>query len=345
MVSVGLGGVNGMMAWISRRQQPVAGRAMQATPRRSGIGGGRGRSRTYRSLVFVDVWQQFDIVMIAASPCSSSFLDNRPNPVSKCGTKDGIDFRFRFELPNCHKSARRWRTWPGQRAAIGEDSADRQERGLYADGKGLYLRIGPTGAKSWIYRYRSDGQRHDLGLGPYPDISLADARERATAQRKLRLNGDDPLQARRAGRDQVRLAAARGVPSRRAPTRPPLPPAPGRMALAQSLTAWEGTLGAYVCPIFGALPVQAVDTARHPRRLSRSRNANPETAGRVRGGSKACSIGPRRAATGTAKTRRAGATANLLPQKSKVRRVETPCGAALSRDWHLHGRVAPASCG
>src|SRR5437588_3498923 len=83
-----------------------------------------------------------------------------------------------------------------------------KERGLYADGKGLYLRIGWSGAKSWIYRYRADGQRHDLGLGPYPDISLAAARERAAEQRKLRLNGQDPLLARRAGRDQARIAAA-----------------------------------------------------------------------------------------------------------------------------------------
>jgi len=44
----------------------------------------------------------------------------------------------------------------------------------------LYLRVGPTGSKSWIYRYRSGDQQHDLGLGPYPDITLADARERAT---------------------------------------------------------------------------------------------------------------------------------------------------------------------
>lgn len=55
--------------------------------------------------------------------------------------------------------------------------------GMLADGKGLYLRVGPTGAKSWIFRYRREGRRHDLGLGPYPDIGLADARERATAQR------------------------------------------------------------------------------------------------------------------------------------------------------------------
>src|SRR3979411_2563594 len=82
---------------------------------------------------------------------------------------------------------------------------------MLADGKGLYLRIGPSGSKSWIYRYSSGGRAHDIGLGPYPDIARAAARERATAQRKLRLNGEDPLMTRRAGRDQAKLAEARAM--------------------------------------------------------------------------------------------------------------------------------------
>lgn len=86
-----------------------------------------------------------------------------------------------------------------------------KDAGMHADGKGLYLRVGPTGAKSWVYRYRNDGKRHDLGLGPYPDISLAEARERASQQRKLRLDGHDPLLTRRAGRDQAKLEAAKAM--------------------------------------------------------------------------------------------------------------------------------------
>jgi len=46
-----------------------------------------------------------------------------------------------------------------------------KELGMYPDGKGLYFRIGPTGSKSWIFRFRTDGKRRDMGLGPYPDIS------------------------------------------------------------------------------------------------------------------------------------------------------------------------------
>src|SRR5689334_3858899 len=84
-----------------------------------------------------------------------------------------------------------------------------KEPGMYPDGAGLYLRVGPSGSKSWLYRYRSDGQRHDLGLGPYPDITLADARERAAAQRRIKIDGQDPLALRRAGRDEAKLAKAR----------------------------------------------------------------------------------------------------------------------------------------
>src|SRR5437763_5035761 len=90
--------------------------------------------------------------------------------------------------------------------------------GMYADGHGLYLRIGPAGAKSWVFRYRNSGRRHDLGLGPYHLVSLAEARKRATEQRRiLRLDGHDLLLTRRAGRDKARLAAARAMRFRRVP--------------------------------------------------------------------------------------------------------------------------------
>jgi hypothetical protein len=157
-----------------------------------------------------------------------------------------------------------------------------KERGLYADGKGLYLRIGPTGAKSWIYRYRSDGRRHDLGLGSYPDVSLADARERATEQRKLRLNGHDPLFTRRAGRDHARVAVASTmtfetcgdayIAAHRAGWRS-----------NKHLTQWQGSLAAYVYPVFGDLPVKAVDVGLVMKVLEPIWTTKPESASRTRG--------------------------------------------------------------
>src|SRR5215470_1539202 len=68
------------------------------------------------------------------------------------------------------------------------------------DGGGLYLRASEKGTKSWVFRFQLDGKRRDMGLGPYPDISLAEARQRATEHRKQRYEGIDPLDAKAAHR-------------------------------------------------------------------------------------------------------------------------------------------------
>ena len=51
--------------------------------------------------------------------------------------------------------------------------------GYYGDGGGLYLRVAPGGAKGWIFRFGRHGRSRDMGLGGYPAIGLAKARELA----------------------------------------------------------------------------------------------------------------------------------------------------------------------
>ena len=80
--------------------------------------------------------------------------------------------------------------------------------GLIADGGGLYFRVTPTGSRSSVFRYAIGGKRHDMGLGPYPDSTLAVARDKATALRRQKLAGIDPL-AKATARGAARLAAAR----------------------------------------------------------------------------------------------------------------------------------------
>jgi len=78
------------------------------------------------------------------------------------------------------------------------------EAGMHGDGAGLYLRVGANGSASWVYRYwmgdRLTGKSHDMGLGPYPLISLADARLRRDEQARKRLDGIDPVAERKAAR-------------------------------------------------------------------------------------------------------------------------------------------------
>src|SRR5215831_2959708 len=65
------------------------------------------------------------------------------------------------------------------------------------DGGGLYLRVSPTGSKSWTYRYQIAGRRRDMGIGGFPDVSLAEARQRAASLRAQVRDNIDPLEAKR----------------------------------------------------------------------------------------------------------------------------------------------------
>src|SRR5215469_12639616 len=81
--------------------------------------------------------------------------------------------------------------------------------GLYPDGAGLYLRVGSTGAKAWVFRYRRNGRRHDVGLGPLHTVGLASARQRAQKCREQRLDGVDPLAAKKDAQIAARTEAAK----------------------------------------------------------------------------------------------------------------------------------------
>jgi len=68
---------------------------------------------------------------------------------------------------------------------------------LYSDGLGLYLQVRAGDAKSWIFRYRTNGKLRDMGLGSVTAVSLSQAREKAAACRSLRASGIDPIDAKR----------------------------------------------------------------------------------------------------------------------------------------------------
>ena len=196
-------------------------------------------------------------------------------------------------------------------------------RGLFGDGGGLFLQVSERGAKSWIFRFKKDGRLRVMGLGPVHTVSLAEAREAARLCRKARLGGIDPIDARRAGRIEERIEAARAmsfaecaaayIAAHRAGWRNP-----------KHAAQWPSTLAAYVYPIFGGLPVQAIDTGLVVKAIEPIWTTKPETASRVRGRIEsvldwAAARGHRQ---GENPARWRGHLENLLPKKSTVRRVE-----------------------
>src|SRR4029077_518319 len=83
--------------------------------------------------------------------------------------------------------------------------------GYIHDGSGLYLQVAPAGSKSWIFRFSLAGKRREMGLGPYPRVSLAAARQAAAGAHSLVRVGNDPIAARDAERSRRRLEDAWGV--------------------------------------------------------------------------------------------------------------------------------------
>ena len=69
-----------------------------------------------------------------------------------------------------------------------------------ADGLGMYLLLRPNGSRLWRFKYRFDGKENVTAIGAYPEIGLADARERRDELRRLLSSGIDPAARRKATR-------------------------------------------------------------------------------------------------------------------------------------------------
>lgn len=101
---------------------------------------------------------------------------------------------------------------PKRARELGPLEVKRLDRpGLHAVGavSGLALQVTRSGARSWILRYRHNGRRREAGLGAYPDVSLAKAREYAREARDQLRKGIDPLDAaKKADRRQLSFSKA-----------------------------------------------------------------------------------------------------------------------------------------
>ena len=64
---------------------------------------------------------------------------------------------------------------------------------MIRDDKGLYLRVDPSGRKYWIFRYWENDKEHKLSLGPYPDLSMKDARLKRDEIQTSRAKGESPM--------------------------------------------------------------------------------------------------------------------------------------------------------
>jgi hypothetical protein len=75
---------------------------------------------------------------------------------------------------------------------------------------GLVMQITPTGARNWLLRVMVGGRRREIGLGAFPEIPLAMARDRARAAKDDIRRGIDPVEERKAARAALIIAQRKG---------------------------------------------------------------------------------------------------------------------------------------
>ena len=145
--------------------------------------------------------------------------------------------------------------------------------GRHSDGGGLYLNITASGARSWVFMWKTDGKRREMGLGSQRDVPLAKARERAAEARQKLADGLDPI----AARDNKPRVMTFGEAAD---------------ALIESMSSswrnekhraqWKMTLTVY-CETLRSKPVTEIGTEDVLKVLKPLWTAKPETASRLRG--------------------------------------------------------------
>jgi integrase len=159
--------------------------------------------------------------------------------------------------------------------------------GLYSvtDAKGLYLQVGPTGGKSWCFRYRAaTGKRRLMGLGSTDRVTLADARKTAIAATALQNTGVDPIDAARAKRANVNAPPpGPKVHTFRSVTDEYIALKSQEWKSLQSSRTLPKQFGKWIHPTLGNLPVGAITADDVKQALTGVSRAAPETARRLRG--------------------------------------------------------------
>jgi integrase len=158
----------------------------------------------------------------------------------------------------------------------------RHSPGRHHDGHGLYLQVFNRNSASWILRYVRNGREHMLGLGPVHTVGLAEARQRARAARLQLLDGIDPVAERKAKKVEVAVAAAKAITFAEC-ARSYQVSHEGHWRSAKHRQQFASSLRRFAFPIFGHLPVKAVDTGLVLRVLEPLWSDKPETARRMRG--------------------------------------------------------------
>lgn len=194
-------------------------------------------------------------------------------------------------------------------------------RGLHGVGgvAGLYLQVAQGGSRSWILRAVVGSKRRDIGLGGYPSVTLAQARESARTARQQIREGIDPVQAREDARQALIAAQAKRMTFKQASIAKHASIV-SEFRNAKHRKDWLSSLERYAFPKLGDMDVTDIQTAHVLDVLEPIWTTKTDTASRVRGRIEAvlswATVGGYR--EGDNPARWADNLKELLPKPSKV---------------------------
>lgn len=210
-----------------------------------------------------------------------------------------------------------------------KELSDRAVKALKAEGRyavggvdGLHLRISGD-SRAWVLRIKVGDRRCDIGLGPYSEVSLAEARETARGHRRKVREGIDPLLEKQRAKAAARVGTAKAKTFKECATAYIDAHKAGWKNDKHS-KQWGATLETYAYPVLGSLAVSTVDTGLILDALRPIWATKTETASRLRGRIESvldwAKVSGYRDGENPARWR--GHLDKLLPARSKVQKVE-----------------------
>jgi integrase len=157
---------------------------------------------------------------------------------------------------------------------------DRPVRFTIPDTKGLHLWVRKDLKKYWVFRYTEGGKRYDMGLGSFPEITIADARRKVARMRGELANGVNPSTSKRQlseeAKPKSKVTFAQYVPEHIERISP-------NWSNIKSQQQWLNTLSFYANPVIGKLTFDEITTDHILEILEPIWKTKNETASRLRG--------------------------------------------------------------
>lgn len=197
--------------------------------------------------------------------------------------------------------------------------------GLYFVGgvSGLALQVSSPGARSWILRVMIGGKRREMGLGGYPDVTLAAAKEAARVARQKIRDGIDPIEDGKAARSSLVAARASAMTFREAAEKY-IAKMEHEWSNDKHGAQWRNTIATYADPVIGDIYVRDIDQSHVLRVIEPLWLNKTETASRLRGRIEKildwARVSGYRSGENPARWR--GHLDVLLPKPSKIQKVE-----------------------